>query len=311
MTNVKFKTGDFVGVLKYEEIQKTLDANGTLDGLPFMPEMIQYCGKRFRVKLNVEKTCVSCLFTSHRVQNSIRQFILNDIIFLENLRCDGNFHDSCQEGCMIFWKSSWLNFSTSALDQADQKTLIETPEPLKVKTNDRKYFCQSTQLHKITRKLSLFQKFTKLTKEIARGDVSLFIALESLLIPVIRKFTYEKNFEMNGSKTPAESLNLEPGECVQVKSFEEIVKTLDSEGRNKGLEFYHDMKQFCGQILTVRNRLDRMINEATGDMMEIKNTVILEDTVCSYQHSFLGCPRERFQIWREIWLKRVSEKVHN
>ena len=41
-----------------KEILTTLDARGTLRGLPFMPEMMSFCGQRFSVWRRVEKTCV-------------------------------------------------------------------------------------------------------------------------------------------------------------------------------------------------------------------------------------------------------------
>ncbi len=37
------KTGDIVEVLHPLEVTKTLDLNGTLDKLPFMADLIQYC----------------------------------------------------------------------------------------------------------------------------------------------------------------------------------------------------------------------------------------------------------------------------
>ena len=39
-----------------EEILRTLDG-GALDGLPFMPQMFDYCGQRFRVFRRAHKTC--------------------------------------------------------------------------------------------------------------------------------------------------------------------------------------------------------------------------------------------------------------
>jgi hypothetical protein len=36
----------------------TLDENGTVDGLPSMPEMRKYCGKSFQVSSRVHKTCM-------------------------------------------------------------------------------------------------------------------------------------------------------------------------------------------------------------------------------------------------------------
>ena len=43
----RFRAGDRVLVRSPEEILATLDADGTLDGLPFMPEMLDWCGKPF------------------------------------------------------------------------------------------------------------------------------------------------------------------------------------------------------------------------------------------------------------------------
>ena len=91
----KFQSGEIVEVLTPLEIMQTLDSRGTIHGLPFMPEMIAYCGKRYRVRSRIEKTCV--------VTGKMREFINDDVVFLENLRCDGSSHDGCQRGCLIFW----------------------------------------------------------------------------------------------------------------------------------------------------------------------------------------------------------------
>jgi hypothetical protein len=45
----KLSIGDWVEVRSKEEILATLDSNGWLDGMPFMPEMLQYCGRKFQV----------------------------------------------------------------------------------------------------------------------------------------------------------------------------------------------------------------------------------------------------------------------
>jgi hypothetical protein len=47
-----------VVVRSREEILATLDADGTLDGLPFMPEMLSWCGREHQVERRAEKTCV-------------------------------------------------------------------------------------------------------------------------------------------------------------------------------------------------------------------------------------------------------------
>jgi len=38
-----------------------------------------------------------------------------------------------------------------------------------------------------------------------------------------------------GQATPTESLGLQPGELVRVKSHEQILRTLDTLGRNRGM----------------------------------------------------------------------------
>ena len=43
------------------EILGTLDEQGRLDGLPFMPEMLQFCGQRVRVQSRAHKTCDTIL----------------------------------------------------------------------------------------------------------------------------------------------------------------------------------------------------------------------------------------------------------
>ena len=51
------RAGDWVEVRSKEEILRSLDKNGRLEGLPFMPQMFQYCGQRFRVFKRAHKTC--------------------------------------------------------------------------------------------------------------------------------------------------------------------------------------------------------------------------------------------------------------
>src|SRR5438552_2527452 len=52
----KLRPGDFVEVKAPAEILQTLDAEGTLDKLPFMPEMVEFCGRRFQVSKRFVKS---------------------------------------------------------------------------------------------------------------------------------------------------------------------------------------------------------------------------------------------------------------
>jgi len=104
-----------------------------------------------------------------------------------------------------------------------------------------------------------------------------------------------------------EVLNLEPGEIVEVKSEEEIGKTLDTRGSHKGLLFLPEMREYCGKRFRVFKRLERMMIESTGEVRRVKNTVLLEGLVCDGSRHH-GCDRSCFFFWREIWLRRLKDK---
>ena len=98
------RAGDWVEVRSKEEILATLDENGRLEGLPFMPQMLQYCGQRFQVFKRAGKTCSEVRGPKGVVYVSRR---LHDTVHLEH-RCDGRAYGGCQAGCLIFWKEAWL-----------------------------------------------------------------------------------------------------------------------------------------------------------------------------------------------------------
>ena len=56
-TTAPLCAGEWVEVLSKEEILRTLDQNGRLEDLPFMPQMFRYCGQRFQVYKRAHKTC--------------------------------------------------------------------------------------------------------------------------------------------------------------------------------------------------------------------------------------------------------------
>ena len=83
---------------------------------------------------------------------------------------------------------------------------------------------------------------------------------------------------------------------------------------NRGLYLCYEMIRCCGHEAEVRYRVDRLIDEKTGVMREIADTVALnsmrgcgalgEECLC---YGELGdCPRGELMYWREIWLERVN-----
>ena len=104
---------------------------------------------------------------------------------------------------------------------------------------------------------------------------------------------------------------LEQGSLVQVRSRAEIGGTLDASGKTRGLWFDREMLPFCGKTFTVKDRVERFIDEETGRLVELKSDCyILDGVVCSGDRSDgrWFCPRAIYPWWREAWLRPVAEE---
>ena len=106
MTSVKseaerpLRPGDIVEVKSAAEILATLDGDGAVDKMPFMPEMIRHAGRRYTVSRRVDKICDTVGSTGSRRMLAT--------VYLDDLRCDGSAHGRCQAACKIYWKEAWL-----------------------------------------------------------------------------------------------------------------------------------------------------------------------------------------------------------
>ena len=134
----KLYHGDLVEVKAPQEILQTLDADGAMDHLPFMPEMMQLCGRRFRVSRRVFPVCVTA--------SSPRTFRGDDIVTLDGVRCSGAAHDGCQKACVIFWREAWLRKveDTATQSQVDLRSLDRLRTRLKVSIGLKAYYCQAS-----------------------------------------------------------------------------------------------------------------------------------------------------------------------
>lgn len=310
-TYLNLRAGDWLEVKSPLEISQTLDADGTLDGLPFMPEMLEHCGRRYRMLRRAEKTCLEgsdSLYTS-------REFHNNDVVLLDQLRCSGADHDGCQRLCMMFWKLAWLRKveGGSSKVELDLQNAQVLRRKLKTTNSPGQYFCQSTQLGKATAPNKRSTIFLKAYRDVRSGAVSTSDMAKLIVVPLFRKIRdgLVGRPKLLGvlTRTPVGSLGLQPGEIVQVKTLEEMRATLDRKGRNRGLICDLELKRFCGMKYRVRSRLDRMISEATGQMRKVEGTVILDGNTCLCAWTVGGCPRLEYCYWREAWLKRADPEV--
>ena len=319
MKRQRFLAGDRVVVRSREEILATLDADGTLHGLPFMPEMLDWCGKAFRVERRVEKTCVDVVYP----MPSMRRFAADDVVFLEGPRCDGQAHDGCKRRCKVFWKEDWLRADDS-VDTPPPTTrpgVTELPR-LKTKSDETHYFCQSTRLSQATEAFPGRQKPWRVRiafREIRNGDRSLPEILKLFVMwcgqRLLRTVHGELWLRGPHKRTPAVALGLSPGEPVRIRNRAEIVSTLDTLGRNRGMVVCYEMTRHCGKPAEVRDRVDRLIDERTGLMRDIRDTVILDniggkrtgrESECLCYDELGDCPRGELMYWREIWLERTN-----
>lgn len=321
MSAAQFRRGDFIEVKTASEILATLDGTGACEGLPFMPEMARYCGRRFLVERRADKICDTVKLTGSRK--------LPNAVLLADLRCDGSAHGGCQAECRFFWKDAWLREvsaqSPAPAPQAEHElgALLERTSQRLSRTvtaedgrAEERWSCQATSLFGATQRVSTFDPRAYLNEYLV-GNVPLerFVRITARAAweEPARKFGLTPAVYMSGPslRAPAdEPLNLKPGELVEVKSEAEIRATLNPTGHNRGLWFDREMMAFCGKTFRVRRRVNRFIDDyRDGRMVELKSdAVTLEGVACTGDLSQRRwfCPRHAIPYWRECWLRRVT-----
>jgi hypothetical protein len=327
------KPGELVRVRSAAEIFATLDERSTLDGLPFMPEMLKYCGRIVPVTQRADKTCAG--------DGVVRR--MHNTVHLQNLRCDGSAHDGCQAACLMFWKEAWLERAEDGdarngsapkpelqpLGEKEHSYVAATLQPATRETTEAgalRYRCQATDIPSASEPLR-FRNADQYVRDVQNWSIrkivrGLIIEIfnlwqgfserhlpESLRIAGGRRYPFVFG-SLEKGKTPSEKLDLRPGDLVRIKSKEEIVATLDTTNRNRGLSFDGEMSNYCGRTAQVRARVNRLIEESTGEMVEIgSDCIILEGVVCAADyHRF--CTRAIYPYWREVWLEKIDSAPH-
>jgi hypothetical protein len=335
----KLKVGEWVEVRSKEEILKTLDCNAELDGMPFMPEMFEFCGKRFQIHKRAHKTCDTAYPVNGRR--------VADAVHLDT-RCSGLGHGGCHASCLLFWKTAWLkpvggeeptaNLAPFRQIAANESLVEASTQYIDSADGLPVYKCQATRLHFATTELKWWE-IGQYWEDFTSGNVGIGRILSGTIYISIYKlsragiglgrpirwlfdrfhflwggspFPRRTGSVPEGEPTPLATLNLQPGELVQIKPFPEILKTLNRANRNRGLFFDAEEVPYCGKQFRVLKRVDRLINERTGRMQPMKTpAVILDGVVCvsRYSECRFFCPREIYPYWREIWLERAKSNT--
>ena len=308
------RRGDVVMVRSAGEIIATLDERGDLDGLPFMPEMLPFCGRTFRVAARVEKSC-----NTLDDWGSLR---FSDTVLLDVPRCDGSGHAGCEAECVLYWREAWLRpagiVEDSLAKDGDAEDRLRELAELNVEgvRGNGVYRCQATcMLEAAVCRLGTLDPGQYAREYVAKNTGRrhfVAVMIRALWLEGVRKVRprWVAGPHGDGTKSPKlEPLGLQPGELVQVKQKDEIVATLTVDAKNRGLFFDREMLQFCGSTHRVRRRVTRLIDERTGTMINLgSDCVTLEGVVCSGEHSLRRwfCPRAIYPYWREGWLRRLG-----
>jgi hypothetical protein len=336
MIPIRCKAGDRVKVRSAEEILAQLDENGCLDGMPFMPEMLKYCGQPYQVAASAHKTCDSTHYREGRY--------MEDTVFLENLRCDGSGHAGCEAQCLVFMKLAWLEPVAPLRDWKLPRRGGATPGRDRAwlqQTTERRgaegqtlYRCQATE-HLNASVAFPPNQLNLYLADLRSGNVTLGALLRGVSLLALwhlRRLPfayrvwvglYEKVHRAvygsgaphmqgripKGQPTPEVKLDVQPGEWVRVKPLSEINATLSFNNRNRGLAYNPEMSPFCGGVHKVERRITRIVDEKDGRLLEMKGPcILLEGGYCKslYHPEALFCPKRIPQYFREAWLERTS-----
>lgn len=316
------RVGELVEVLSEEEILATLDEKGELENLPFMPEMLPFCGQRLTVHKVAHKLCDTISRSGMRK--------MDNAVHLTGARCDGAAHGGCQTACSLYWKEAWLK-------RVDPAEPAAAPAPRRMlpilEVNTRKepgpdgeelFRCQATEILRAAPTCLPLKSMGQYVTDVRTGNAGVTGTVKSFLVGLFNRYQSLSKKRLPkalwirgglrwgfvkglaGGKTPTEVLDLQPGELVRIKPKAEIVKTLNDDLLNRGMGFEEEMSRYCGKTAKVVSRVDRCLDESTGRLLTMKNPcIVLEDVICDGAYN-VNCPREYVMFWREIWLERVT-----
>ena len=295
---LNLRVGDMVEVRSKAEILATLDASGTREALPFMPEMLKYCGKRFRVYKRADKTC-----------DTVRQPVslrMTNAVHLEDVRCDGAAHGGCQAGCMIFWKESWLKrverpeTSGSRVNGSHIVGITDTPvsqrrtavctEETVIRAARRQanadgevFSCQATELPKATSRLAWWD-VRQYVRDIRSGNTGLSelargmsIATVNMLMRLLRRCVFSVGHRVHrsslvGASAPGIGSSPNIGATQPPARIEPVVEYLKSTLADVLVEYPH----IQGKL---RKTPSTQLDLQPGELVEIKSKAEILETL--------------------------------
>jgi len=345
---MRLRAGDWVQVRSTDEILTTLGANGRLDGMPFMPQMFKWCGQRFQVLSRAHKTCDTVTgaktgaWLGRRLPNAVHLDLRCDGEAYEGCQA------GCLIFWNEAWLKPIDRHGSASAEREPTpiRTLAGCTEQAvwdATKSADQspekgtRYACQATELVDYTQPLKWWDA-RQYVEDLTSGNVSLAKMSRGLLYFAFARATMARRPKQgrparwfydriqslwggvpfprrhgelaSGKDAPVADLQLQAGDLVRIRSFKEILATIDKNNQNRGMGFDAEMVPYCGKVFRVRTRVEKFIDERTGYLRRMKTpAVILEGVYCQsrYSENRVFCPRRIFAWWREVWLEKVPE----
>ena len=216
-------------------------------------------------------------------------------VHLEDVRCDGQGHGGCQAACLVYWKEAWLKRVERRGGQRErsgpaaatawlQPAVADPGDPQGRRTADRVRSCsharrpsccarpRSGSRHGSSGSMSRTcgpptPGFFTVLRSVAVGAFNEYQDLSVKLLPRWLRIHQGKRFPfLDGTqrRTPTETLDLQPGELVRIKSKEEIVR---DPGHGQPQPGHEASTPRCSGTAAARRawsgRVERIIDEPT------------------------------------------------
>jgi hypothetical protein len=341
------RVGEWVQVRSKEEILKTLDSNACLEGMPFMPEMFAFCGSKFQVYKSAHKTCDTVFpVRGRRVDRAVHLDTRCDgsshggcqascLIFwkeawlkplttnaesvpMTGTEVDPEGRENPTGTCGGITESAVIGATAHASEGSPptyicQATLLPNASSPLEWWDPRQYICDYRSGNVSLRRMlsgGIYVLFFWLSSHVF-GLRRLMRWFYDFISPLWGGSPFPRRFGSipAGQPTPSRALNLQPGDLVRIRPYHEILETLDTTNRNRGLYFDAEEVPYCGKTYRVKSRVTKIVDEATGRMRDMRTPCIMLDSViCQSRYSKcrMFCPRSIYSFWREIWLERAE-----
>jgi hypothetical protein len=251
---LNLRVGEIVEVHSEAEILATLDERAELESLPFMPEMLQFCGQRFRVDKLAVKLCDTINSTGlYRMRNAVH---LAGVRWPGARRLPGRLPrllegGMAQAGARGRTRADRPCGRPSAGRTLTMLTAATRKGGGRASPDEELFSCQATELLRAAPTLVPPWDVRQYVLDVRSGNAGLLATIRSVAIGAFNEYQdfsrrfLPKPLRIRGgirlpfidgrlNKTPDDALHLQPGELVRIKSKEEIVRTLDVNNSNRG-----------------------------------------------------------------------------